>query len=146
MIKKITLFIIVSLAAATASSQTDISLSERYHPDSYTKYDLELKTEGINISIFKVDQGEPHLNPVYFDVYFQCLKTKSYYKLKRNFADYESEQTYCDNEKPVVEKINDKSYLSLPLKLAEPETGCPDKVNRKEIFSVEQIKAYCEKN
>ena len=145
MLIKILIFTIVNLVALAAYSQTDISLSERYQPETYTKYELKSEAEAVNISVFKINKDEPHLNPLFFDVYFQCEKTKAYYKLKRDFSSYDSEQTYCDNEKPVIEEIDGKKYLSLPMKLAEPGESCPDKVNRKEIFSIKQLREHCDK-
>lgn len=143
MIRFIILFAALSLAPLLSVAQTDLHLEGRYQPDTYTKYNIELSEEKINISVFKVNRDEPHLNPLYFDVYFQCDDNKSYYKIKRDFGVFESEQTYCGNDKPLIQKIEDKMYLSLPLKLAEPESGCPSKINRKEVFSIKQIKDYC---
>jgi len=143
MIKLITVFITLNLASSLAFSQTASNLNSRYQPDTYTKYDIDLKSEKLSVTVFKVNRDEPHLNPLHFDLYFQCAQNKSYYKLKRDFGEYKGEITYCGNDKPLVEKIDGKVYLSLPARLAEPETGCPKKVNRKEIFSVADLVKHC---
>jgi len=145
MFKKSKLCTLISCLAFGALAQADLSPETHYQPDSYTKYDLKLEKESINISVFKVDRDEPHLNPLYLDIYFQCGENKSFYKLKREFGEYESEVTYCSSEKPVVEEIDGKNYLSLSLTRATPESGCSAKSNRKEVFSVKEIKDHCSK-
>jgi len=145
MFKKSKLCTLISCLAFSAFAQAEQSPETHYQPDSYTKYELNLEQEDINISVFKVNRDEPHLNPLYFDMYFQCGKNKAFYKLKREFGEYESEVTYCKSEKPVVEEIDGKNYLSLSLTRATPEVGCSVKSNRKEVFSVKEIKDHCTK-
>ncbi|MGH1468948.1 MAG: hypothetical protein ACRBBP_08740 [Bdellovibrionales bacterium] len=126
-----------------ASVHASLELEQHYQPKTYTKYTIDLEKEDLSFIIFKINRDEPHLNPLYFDVYFQCSKNKSFYKLKRNFGPYQSELSYCSNSKPLVQTKDGKNYLSLPLTLADPETGCASEPNREEIFNIKEIKKHC---
>ncbi len=142
---KLTQFITLLLASSSFMVNTFASLDPEHHyqPKTYTKYEISLEKEELNFIIFKVDRDEPHLNPLHFDVYFQCSNNKNFYKLTRNFGPYENELTYCSNQKPLVQTKSGKDYLSLPLMLADPETGCSSKPNREEVFNVQEIKKHC---
>jgi len=140
---KLTIVFMASTFLFLCTSYGKVTLEDRYTPESFSKYELSLDNEGLKAVVFKVVKDEPHLNPNYFDLYFQCGPHKAFQKIERNFGQYKNELTYCGNESPAVQKMEGKDYLSLPFKLADSERGCPAKANRKEVFSIQELKQKC---
>ena len=149
--KKIILILISTLSINAQASELSTAnllmqkdLAENL-PDQYSKYTLE--TETLKISVFKINQSEPALNPYYFNVYYQCKSNLEYHKLVRKFKNIKTEapRSYCGHEEFLVGAIDSKgddTFLILPMKEGN-EGACPNKPTHIEIYPTVEMEKRC---
>ena len=149
--KKIILTTILTLnfsyAFADRVDETSLLLQEEFsqtQPDRYNKYILE--TKDLKILVFKINYQEPPLNPLFFNVYFQCKSNQVFFKLDRVFNNSEEESnSYCGHNNfhiGTIEGKGRKQFLILPMK-RDTNHVCPNQANNFEIFPIDEMKKNC---
>jgi hypothetical protein len=145
----LTLFLTMTPLAVFAEQTDAVSLLlqeelSQSQPDRLTKYTLE--THDLKILIFKVDNNEPPLNPLFFNIYFQCKSNQVFFKLNRAFSNSEEEAlSYCGHDSfhiGTIQGEGNKQFLILPMKLDVNHT-CPQRSNNIETFPIEEMKTKC---
>ena len=126
---------------------TSLLLQEKFihsQPERFTKYTIE--TSDLKILIFKINYQEPPLNPLFFNVYFQCKSNRVFVKLNRIFNNSKEEShSYCGHgsfHAGTIQGEGDEEFLILPMKRDLSHT-CPNHPNHIEIFPIEEMKKKC---